>query len=303
MAETTVLVSGASSQLGVFLLPRLAAAGYRVLALSRRAPAVAVAVAPRVNWRQSPVAAGRDASPVRALVSCGPLSVALDILQSAPGLQQAIVFSTSSVWSKSDSKQQSERGQMADIAALEADLRAHCGERGVALLLLRPTLIWGCGRDRNISLLAHFGRRFGFIPLAGAAPGLRQPVHADDLAALAVRALDQGCSDVLESPACGGSTLSYREMAARIATACERPVRLLTLPPPVLAGLVRGAALLPRYRGLNPEMVRRQSTDLVFDDSPLRETLRYNPRPFRPGPRDFTVPDYALPYQLFAEAT
>ncbi len=34
----TVFVTGASSQLGVFLLPRLSAAGFRVLAFSRKAP-------------------------------------------------------------------------------------------------------------------------------------------------------------------------------------------------------------------------------------------------------------------------
>ena len=47
----SVFVTGASSQLGVFALPRLQAADFRVLALSRRAPPSAIEVSEYVRWQ------------------------------------------------------------------------------------------------------------------------------------------------------------------------------------------------------------------------------------------------------------
>jgi nucleoside-diphosphate-sugar epimerase len=64
-----------------------------------------------------------------------------------------------------------------------------CALRQLVLTLLRPTLIYGCGLDQNISRLARIIRLCRCMLVAGQARGLRQPVHADDLAALAVAAL------------------------------------------------------------------------------------------------------------------
>ena len=305
--ERTVWVSGASSQLGVFLLPRLRGAGFRVLALSRRAPRTPVAVAEGVSWARPDAAAFFEtvlAGPVLAqgtpdcLVSCGPLQLAREIVQARPELRHAVVFSSSSVVSKADSSDLEEGARMAAMARAEAALTAACAERGLPLLLLRPTLIYGCGLDRNVSLLAAAARRFGLIPLAGKASGLRQPVHADDLADLALRALTAAAPLDRVSPACGGSTLSYREMAQRIADTLPRRARLLTLPAGLLAALLPLASRLGGWKGLNAEMARRQNRDLVFDDSALRQALAWSPRPFAPTAADFAIPPAARALQL-----
>ena len=295
--ERTVCVSGATSQVGAFLLPRLRAAGFEVLALSRAAPEPARAAGGLCWMQPREFFAGAAPSRMTCLVSCGPLELALRIVDSTPGLQRVVAFSSSSVLSKADSASAAERSAMAALAVAERELREACARRGLPLLLLRPTLIYGCGRDRNVSLLAAIARRFGLIPLAGPAGGLRQPVHADDLAALSVQALQAHEPADLLSPACGGDTIAYREMARRIAAAVPRRVRLLTVPEALLAGAVRAMARYPRWQGLDPEMVRRQNRDLVFDDSPLRQALPWNPRPFTPKPADFELPPQAQALQ------
>jgi nucleoside-diphosphate-sugar epimerase len=298
-----VYVTGASSQLGVFLLPRLRDAGFRVLALSRKAPPDPVEVADGVSWLNSAalVADGEQVQQWSApdhLISCGPLELGLRLVLRHTGLQRVVAFSSSSVLSKAASPNREERRRMATMAADEAALINACAERGLPLLLLRPTLIYGCGLDRNVSLLARWARRFAMIPLAGPASGLRQPVHADDLAQLAVSALRAAQPLAASSPACGGETLSYREMAARIAALQSRPVRLLSLPEGLMALLVRMLAILQPGTGANAEMVRRQNRDLMFDDGALRLALDWAPRPFEPCPGDFEVPDYARALQL-----
>jgi nucleoside-diphosphate-sugar epimerase len=305
-----VCVTGASSQLGVFLLPRLRAAGFRVLALSRRSPERALEVADGVTWmRPGRVPDGECGGPVMSepspdfLISCGPLDLARRIVLRHPGLQRVVAFSSSSVHSKSASGSRAEREQMAAIAADEADLQAACADRDLPLLLLRPTLIWGCGLDHNVSLLMALARRWRLIPLAGRARGLRQPVHADDLAALAVRALQSPRAHCLATAVAGGSTLPYREMARHIAALRQPPARLLSLPEGLLVTLAHLVSLVPGtwrggLRGVNAEMVRRQNRDLVFDDSGLRRALGWNPRPFEPGPEDFRVPERSRKLQL-----
>lgn len=308
--KTVVCVAGASSQLGVFLLPRLRDAGFRVLALGRRAPLSPLEIAPDVTWMRTGFLADGERRdqvirhpPPDCLVSCAPLDLAFRLVLRHPGLRQVVAFSSSSVLSKAASGNAGEQRRMEAMAADEDALRAACGERGIPLLLLRPTLIYGCGMDRNISLLAAVARRRGVIPLAGPAGGLRQPVHADDLAALAVRALQATRPPDTVSPACGGSTLTYREMSARIAALQQRPVRLLSLPEGLLAALVRLLSWLPGSpftggQDVNAEMVRRQNRDLVFDDHALREALGWTPRPFEPVAADFEVPAYAQALQL-----
>jgi len=296
-----VLVTGASSQLGVFALPRLQAAGFQILALSRRAPSSAIEVSEQVTWHNpGPMLDESAASgePARHLLSCGPLDLAIALVSRQAGLQRVVAFSTSSILTKADSANPAESGHMAEIREQELRLKTLCDDRGIALVLLRPTLIYGCGLDQNISTLARFGRRFGFIPCAGEAKGLRQPVHADDLAAVAVHALGVDHVTNLESVAAGGSTLSYREMTEKIAAACGAGIRTLSLPPWLLAAAVRAASLSPAFRSINPEMVHRQSHDMVFDDTPLRAALSYQPRPFNPTPADFKMPEEAQKLQL-----
>jgi len=292
--KETVYVTGASSQLGVFLLPRLSSAGFRVLAFSRNASASPAGQSKSVYW----VRPGRQAGPAAYLVSCGPLDMAHSLVVQNPGIQRLVAFSTTSVLTKAGSVNRQERSLVARIQAQEQQLRVACEKQGVVLTLIRPTLIYGCGLDRNISLMARFGRRFGFIPLARDATGLRQPVHADDLATLAVRCLLSETGVRLESAACGGSTISYREMMEKTAAACSGKVRVLAFDPRWLAAAVKLVALLPAYRGINPEMVWRQAKDMVFDDSGLRKSLDYRPRPFDPAPADFEIPEFAREFQL-----
>jgi nucleoside-diphosphate-sugar epimerase len=299
----TVVVTGASSQLGIFLLPRLRTAGYRVVAVSRSAPHPTTAADGDVVWLhpdlvRAGTVEGGIAGPPSHLISCGPLDTAREIVLHQPSLLRVVAFSSSSVLSKLDSPDREERLAMELMARQEAELAESCARRALPLLLLRPTLIYGCGRDRNVSLLAALARRFGLIPLAGAAGGLRQPVHADDLAQLAVLALAAERPLTVTSAACGGSTLAYRAMAERVAAAMPGKVRLLTLPAGLMAAAVWSLSRLPGWQGLSTAMVRRQNQDLVFDDADLRQALNWSPRPFEPTAADFEVPVYARALQL-----
>lgn len=292
-----VVLTGATSQLGVFLIPRLLDSGYRVIAVSRRARQ-------RIENRENIVwvtpenllgqGAEENVSMAGAaglmMISCGPIDLAAKVISRWSRIQRLVVFSTTSVFSKAASGNQREREQIAGILQQENILKVLCRKIVTELVILRPTLIYGCGLDRNISRLAHWIRRFGWLPVAGSATGLRQPVHADDLALLAVNALQFEGELGLDSPACGGSTLSFRHMVERIFESQGRPRRVIGLPPGLLSLGISALGLIGMAGGANREMVMRQNSDLVFDDTALKERLNYNPRPFRPSPEDFQPP-------------
>jgi nucleoside-diphosphate-sugar epimerase len=284
-----VLLTGASSQIGVFVLPRLVAAGFRVIAVSRKGKPEAFPRFEQVEWLTAAEAV-ETAGSCRYLLSAGPLQLARDLLQACREIKKAVVFSSSSVDTKQASGSRAEREQMRSMLAVEAELRCISEERDVKLLIFRPTLIYGCGLDTNISRLAGWISRFGFMPVNGAAQGLRQPVHADDLAKVSLAALlsKADMPDVLYLP--GGEILSYSQMVSKIFVALGKPVRLLRLPQWLFVLLVKAANILKTTGEANSEMVRRQRLDLVFDDRQARQLLGYDPRPFSPILSDFHLP-------------
>jgi nucleoside-diphosphate-sugar epimerase len=283
-----VLLAGASSQIGVFAILRLLDAGFEVFAISRSGPPRGLPAHAGVQWVSEPDAI-RLAANCDYLLSAGPLDLALRLCDAVPGLQHAVVFSSTSVVSKQHSPDRKERMLAARMLDLEAQLLSGARSHGMGMTILRPTLVYGCGLDANVSRLAAWCRRFGFVPVSSRASGLRQPVHADDLAAVAVQVLTSKRELPGLLTVAGGETLTYEEMVRRIFGALGKPERLLRLPGWVFAWLAGAVGLLKPGGSINAQMVRRQADDLVFDDSVAREKLGYDPRPFRPGEKDFSL--------------
>lgn len=276
--QDAVLVLGASGAIGRFVLPRLAARGTAVLAASRRP-----LVASGVHWCALDLA--RDAPTVApsfsAVLSTGPLDLAARWLAACPQAPQRVVaFSSTSAASKQASADPGERALAARLQHAESELQAWAAACGAALTILRPTLVYGAALDRNLSRLAALARRLGWIAIPRHATGLRQPVHADDLAAAAVAALalprtSQPCYDLP-----GGETLPYRSMVARVLDTLTPRPRLLELPMPALRAALAAAHLAGRLPDLTTATLHRTRQDLVFDATPAARDLAWEPRPF-----------------------
>jgi nucleoside-diphosphate-sugar epimerase len=292
-----VLLAGASSQIGIFAIPRLLRAGFRVLAVSRTGRPQWYPVIEQLEWL-SEADAVEASKNCQHLLSAGPMELAQKFLATGKQFQTAVVFSSSSVETKLESGDPVERSQIQSMLAIESQLRLTAENKGLKLVILRPTLIYGCGLDTNISRLANWIRRFGFMPVNGRAAGLRQPVHADDLASVAIAAMLS--KDALPHilPLTGGDTLSYSDMLTNIFMMLGKPVRLVRLPEWLFVLLVQLANTFKIAGGINSEMVRRQKLDLIFDDRQARELLNYDPRPFAPVVEDFSLPVHCLEVPL-----
>ena len=278
--QRTALIFGASGQIGLPLSTRLRADGWRVLAVSRR---------PRVDgdglhWLRGDFADPPVLPPaVDAIFSCGPLDLfARWLATAATEAPRVVAFGSTSVHSKRASADPGERDLARRLGEAEALLFATAARRGMAATVLRPTLVYGAGRDASLTRIVALARRLHGIVLPRGADGLRQPVHVNDLAAAAQLAAASPASHGRGYDLPGGETLAYADMVRRV-LACQRPpLRLHRLPAPLFRMLLVGARLAGLARGLNDEAVRRMGEDLAFDAAPARRDFGYAPRPFRP---------------------
>lgn len=267
------LVLGASGAVGRFLLPRLLDAGHRVLALSRMPRSGAD---PHLRWIVGDLDAGVPALPaLDAIFSLGPLDAFARWFEQAPieGRPRLVALGSMSIDSKRESIDAHERAVALRLHRAERDLAAAAERRDDAWTLLRPTLIYGAGIDRSLSPIARSALRWRVFPRFRGARGLRQPVHAADLAA--------ACLAAFESPRCvgktyalgGGERLSFDAMLERVRASL--PHRCLTLPVPLTA-----ARALARLGLVPAAAVGRLTQDLIADDAAARNDFDWAPRGF-----------------------
>ena len=277
--KTPVLVLGATSLIGRWLMAALRDQGAEPIAVSRRPPS------DEACWLDADLAdpnleAGLP--PVATVFSLSPiwlLPAALPALK-ARGLSRLVAFSSTSRFTKQDSDIAAERAVAASLSEAEAEVEAFCAQNGVAWTILRPTLIYDEGHDGNVSRLAGLIRRFGVLPLSGDGAGLRQPAHAQDLATGALAAASAPAAANRAYDLVGGETLTYREMARRVFEGLGRRPAVIPLPPALFGLMLRAAS--PFLPGATAAMGSRMGVDLTFDSGDAARDFGWAPRGFRP---------------------
>ena len=275
------LVLGGSGPIGTSLLARLLAAGWSVDALSRTPPPDG----PQLRWHVGTFAAMPATLPTRVDVvfSCGPLDLFSHWYAGAAlDCARVIAFGSTSDATKQDAADPAERELAQRLRDSGARVFAAAAARGAAATLLRPTLVYGSGRDRNLSRIVALARRSSVFVLPADARGLRQPVHVEDLASAAHAVIDAAEAHGRSYALPGGETLDYRAMVARTLSCLEPRPRLWMLPGPLFDAALWTAHRAGRLTGLPPGAVTRMREDLVFDAAPARAAFGYAPRPFRP---------------------
>jgi nucleoside-diphosphate-sugar epimerase len=269
----SVLVVGGSCQVGHFLLPRLQAGGEPVLALSRQPRSAR----PGVEWLRGALPDELpELPPLSAIISFGPLQALADWLAQArlAGSPRVIATSSMSAETKRDSAVPAEREVARQLRDGEAALAAACALYGCVWTVLRPTLVYGAGLDKSLTPIARRAMRLRLFPLP-CGRGLRQPVHADDIAQAVMAALESPAAAGRILPIGGGERLPSGEMFARV----RRSLPSTTVPLPLPAWLLQlGQRALPPLRG----PLSRLDSDLVADNGELQRLLGIRPRPFRP---------------------
>jgi hypothetical protein len=278
-----LLITGASSQIGRCALQRLEGTGVLVYALGRQR--LGFFKEQSCQFFRSDLTIARPDFPDEAtslihIASIWLLPPHLKTLRNN-GLRRLVCFSSTAIYNKTESVNTGEREVARRMIQAEEEIARQCESLGIAWTVLRPTLVYGLGLDRNVSRAARFVRRFKFYPLATGAVGLRQPVHADDLATAALAALNVEKASGKSYEVGGGERLPYREMISRIFDALELPRR--SVPLPGLEYAVAAAGAISRKPEVTGDVVRRMRLYLICDNSAAEADIGYRPRAFLSG--------------------
>lgn len=234
-----------------------------------------------------PAAAGEA---FEVIFSCGPLDHFARWYAENPVIAPRIVaFGSTSLEVKEHSIDAAERDVAQRLANAEQALFSAAQARGATATVLRPTLVYGAGRDRTLTQIANLAQRTGAFVLPANATGLRQPVHVDDLASAALAVVTQPATQQRSYAVGGGEVLAYMQMVERVLAALPRPARLYQVPPTLFGLALSAAQRLGRLRGMNAAALQRMRDDLVFDLEPARRDFGYAPRAFRPLPEELGV--------------
>lgn len=286
--KNSVGVLGATSFVGTCLLQRLINNHRSVVAFSRRE---IIKQASYVEWRKLNASPANHQTVIRDWICLAPITRLPEhfgLLESY-GVSRIVVLSSTSRYTKCHSRDVDDQLLAAHLAQAEERLQTWAESRGIEWIVLRPTLIYGLGQDKNISEIARFIRRFGFFSLFGKALGLRQPVHVQDVANACLLALQTSSLRNRAYNISGAEILTYRDMVLRIFSALKKPPRLLSIPFWMFVVAVGIARCVPRYRKWNSSMVERMNRDMVFDHSEAERDFGFKPRGFELKVEDMSV--------------
>lgn len=284
--QRRVLLTGANGVVGQPLLETMIDSNFDVLRVSRK---VEAGEEQSLEWDlQQPLSTLQTERISRCdtLIHCAPIWLLPEHLAqlSELGIKRLVVFSSTSVISKKHSVDPSEQNLVNQLSAAEEAIKARCEHTNVAYTILRPSMIYGYGRDQNVSKIAAMISRYKFMVLAGKAKGLRQPVHADDLVKVVLDNLGNTKSYAQTYSLAGGEALSYRSMVERIFTGMGLTPRIVSVPESLMRTILWLAAKVTRF-DYTSSMATRMSQDLVYDCEAARQELGFDPQSFLVNPQ------------------
>ena len=275
-----IAVTGPLGFVAAHLLPHLDRAGTRVLAVVRPGrEAAALARFPHLEVRRGDLADPASLTGAfegaGAVVHLAGLALVPKLLPSLleARVPRGVFVSSAGVHTRlvsagADSKRAGER-------ALE--------ESPIDFTILRPSMIYGTPRDRNMVRLLRWIERWGVVPSPLGGVTAQQPVHVDDLVDAILASLVRPEAARRAYDVGGPEPIRLADVVRECGRALGRRVAILPLP----LAPAHGAAVLARRLRLpfpvSPEQVLRLTESKAVDISPARRDLGFGPRSFREG--------------------
>ena len=280
--KSPLVIVGGNSMVAGYLIERLDAAKLTAEIISRSP----LAVPEGFSVTHMDLTSARNwIAPERAtVISLLPLWVLTRFLPRFMGVETIIAVGSTSRFTKADSSDRIEQATAAKLAQAEAELQQWAQRTNTHFTMLRPTLVYDGIRDKNIARMKDFIRRYRGLPLAAPAKGLRQPIHADDVAKAIMGTIGNPQAVNRSFNIAGGEVLTYRSMAERVFASVSMKSRFLMLPTGWLQKLFRAGSRigLLSETAFGSSLFQRMNEDLIFDVDEGLQVLNYQPRGFEP---------------------
>lgn len=154
----------------------------------------------------------------------------------------------------------------------------------INITILRPTMIYGSSRDRNMYKLIKFIDKSPVFPIFGNGNNLMQPVTATDLAIAYQQVLDNAevCKNQNYNLS-GKYPIKYKELIKTVASKLDKNIILLPIPIKLsYYAVLVGNRILPKFP-LNEEQVLRMKENKDFTHLKANRDFGYSPMSFDEG--------------------
>ena len=280
--NSDVIIFGATSAVGMSITNALAERGTMVTAMSRNAASQDGSSS--VTWVEADLGnptTALDCSLYSTVISVAPIYTFAKALQRfAWDLNSRVIaVSSTSTLTKTHSTDKRERRLASTLLACESLVL----ETFANATILRPTMIHHGPGDRNIEHIVSHLRKTRLFPLVADGRGMRQPIHAGDVAQAVMQVV--GTYDLPKKvyEIAGADQLSFKDMVQRVAVANELGTTFIPVPLSLARAGLKVLSPLPRFRGIPVGALNRMAEDLIVDNGAANQDFRFAPSGFVPG--------------------
>jgi nucleoside-diphosphate-sugar epimerase len=276
-----VFVTGATGFTGSRTVPLLLAQGFEVRCLYRTDSDRSILPQPEIEWVLGDVAnrqalsdsmKGAQALANIASLGFGHADSILGATRDA-GIRRAVFISTTAIFTQLNARSKSMR-LAAEDAIQKSDLD---------FTILRPTMIYGSKRDRNIFRLIRWLHTFPMFPIFGNGEYLQQPIFVDDVAQAIVSCLQNERTIRKSYNIAGRSPLSYNQVIDAIAAQMNKRIWKIHVPSAPVVSLMKFLEHIHVPLPIKSEQVLRLNENKNFDYVEAQKDFDFQPRSFAEG--------------------
>ena len=276
-----VLVTGSSGFTGSYVVSQLLKRGIKVRCFVRKSSDLSRLHGNDIEFAQGdlsdPSSLAKALQGMDALVNIASLGFGhapgiVEAVQKA-GIKRAVFISTTAIFTQLNAPSKKVR------MAAEQTVR----ESGIDFTILRPTMIYGSPRDRNMCRLIRYLKRWPLIPVIGKGECLQQPVFVDDLAWAIAAAVQSPQTARKEYNISGKNSLSYNEVVDTVCRLLKCRVGKVHLPVSPVVGALGAFEKCGIFLPIKAEQILRLNEDKAFSHEEANRDFGYKPRTFAAG--------------------
>ena len=276
-----IFVTGATGFTGSRVVPLLLKSGYAVRCLYRASSDRSSLAGLDIEWALGDVSdpqsltsamQGTDALINVASLGFGHADSIVSAAKSA-GIQRAVFISTTAIFTLLNAG--SKKVRVAAELAIETS--------GLKYTILRPTMIYGSPRDRNMWRLIRFMRYSPIVPIFGDGKYLQQPIYVDNVAQAMVSCLSNDNTIGKSYNIAGKQALTYNDVIDTIAKGMNKRVWKIHVPSKPVVSLLYFFERMRIPFPIKAEQVLRLNENKDFSYLEAQKDFGFSPLAFEEG--------------------